>query len=59
MKSNYLVKTRSKSLKKKQFRVVDEPVYLQPDNVFEFSLDIDAHHTIDLTYYGELVEKVL
>ena len=58
LKGNYLVKTRSKSSKKKQFKVLDNPVLMQPDEVFEFFLDIDAQHTMDISSYGELVERV-
>ena len=57
LKGNYLVKTRSKSSKKKQFRIVREPVYIQPDEVFEFSLEIDEQNGMDTALYGELVVR--
>ena len=52
-----MVKTRSKSSKKKQFRIVREPVYIQPDEVFEFSLEIDEQNGMDAALYGELVVR--
>ena len=54
----HLVKTHSKSHKKNQFCIVNEPVLIQPGEVFKFCLDIDEQLTMDTLVYGELVERV-
>ena len=59
VKGNYLVKTRSKSSKKKQFKVLDNHVLITPDDVFEFFLDIDEQNTMEVSLYGELVERAM
>ena len=55
LKGFYLVKARSKSTRMKQFRQLTQPVYITPDEVFEFSLEIDNQLRMNVSLYGELL----
>ena len=47
LKGKYLVKTRSKNIKKKQFKILEESVLISPDELFEHFLDISDDLTMD------------
>ena len=56
LKGFYLVKARSKSTRMKQFRQLTQPVYITPDEIFQFSLEIDDQLRMDVSLYGEHLE---
>ena len=59
LKGKYLVKTRSKNIKKKQFKILEDPVLISPDELFEHFLDISDDLTMDNSTYNELVGRAL
>ena len=59
LKGHYLVKTRSKMVNKKQFKLVESPVLIQPDESFEHFIDINDDLSMENDAYLQLVERTL
>ena len=53
------MKTRSKNIKKKQFKILEDPVLISPDEPFEQFLDISNDLTMDNSTYNKLVGRAL
>ena len=53
------MKTRSENIKKKQFKFLEDPVLISPDELFGHFLDISDDLTMDNSTYNELVGRAL
>ena len=40
LKGNYLVKTTCKNVNKRKFRILDDPVLVTPDEIFDYFIDV-------------------
>ena len=57
LKGKYLQKTRSRNINRKQFKYVEEDVYLTPDEIFEAFVEIDESLSISNDIYLQLIER--
>ena len=53
----YLIKTRSKSVNKKQFSLLDDSVLIIPDYIFGCFVDISVDLNMNADIYVELSER--
>ena len=53
-KRNYLVKTRCKNINKRKFRILDDPVLVTPDEIFDYFIDVEEDLTMEADLYTEL-----
>ena len=53
------MKTRSKNIKKKQFKILEEPVLISPAELFEPFSDISDDLPMDNSTYNGLVGRAL
>ena len=58
LSANYLKLTRSKKATFKQYSILNAPLYILPDEVFEPYVDIKPDMSLDMDTYSSLVRKV-
>ena len=57
LKGNYLVKTRCKNVNKRKFRILDDPVLVTPNEIFNYFIDIKEDLTVEADLYIKLSER--
>ena len=58
LSANYLKLTRSKKASFKQYSILNAPLYIQPDEVFEPYVEIKPDMSLDMDTYSSLIRKV-
>ena len=57
-KGNYLQKIRSRNISKFQFKLLPNPVYLEPDEVYQPFVEIDENLTITKELYMTIASQL-
>ena len=57
MKGNYLIKTTCKNINKRKFRILDDPVLVTPDEIFDNFIGVNEDLTMEVDLYIELSER--
>ena len=57
-KGNYLQKIRSRNISKFQFKLLPNPVYLEPDEVYQAFVEIDENLTITKELYMTIASQL-
>ena len=52
-----LVKTKCKNVNKRKFRILDDPVLVRPDEIFDYFIDVKEGLTTEADLYIELSER--
>ena len=56
LKVNYVVKTRCKNINFRKFRILDDPVLVTPDEIFDYFIDVKENLTMEADLHIELPE---
>ena len=57
LKGNYLVTTRCKNINKRKFRILDDPVLVTPDKIFNYIIDVKEDLAMEADLYIEISER--
>ena len=54
LKGNYPVKTRSKNLNERKYRILYDPVMVTPDEIFDYFIDVKDDLTMEADLHIDL-----